>query len=93
MEGEFTFKLMNFIKKHSLYEQGMQVRTFSTISNKWQAKAPTISYTESKRRLICKHEEDETNSFYQLSFKYSFDIPNDTTYFALSVPYTYSQLK
>lgn len=42
-----------------------------------------------RNNLMRKNKE---RSYYSLEFAYNFEYPNDSVYFAMNIPYTYTQL-
>jgi len=67
-------------KKRSLFNEGMKI-SIHTKEKGWVNGGKNIVYMKSKR-----------NNDYVLSFEYQFDDSSNLTYFASSLPYTYSNL-
>ena len=45
-----------------------------------------------KNNIVRKTRSDEHEHYYSLEFNYHFEYPNDTVYFAMNVPFSYSRL-
>lgn len=87
---EYTFWINNFYKKSSLYNDGMMPLGYSINDPErgWHRCASDICYYKSTQR-----RSDDKGFLYCLSFKYTFEHPDDTFYFANCFPYTYTNLQ
>ena len=95
------FNIINMRKSGSLYNDGMQPCTYSMFANEkglkkskgWRRKGVNISYSANKAhpRLGLS---DLTRKWYNLSWVHEFEYgKSDTVYFAMAVPYTFSDLR
>lgn len=83
---------MNQIKNTSMYRQGMKVSIFSEKQwhqekRSWFKGGDEISYSNTRIERTTKENE----SYFCLAFSYTFSDDNDTVYFALNQPYSYSR--
>ncbi|EAR88956.3 zinc carboxypeptidase family protein (macronuclear) [Tetrahymena thermophila SB210] len=86
--------LVNHSKKQSLFKNGMKPAIFSVKKNKnekeksWERGGNNVKYYQNQ---ILK-EETYDNYYYTLSFSYTFEYDDDVVYFAMSYPYSYTQM-
>ncbi|CAG9314670.1 unnamed protein product [Blepharisma stoltei] len=83
---EIKLNIVNFSKRDSLYVQGMQPCILKNNSTKWTRGGYNIQYTQSKLNKLFVRK-----CYYSLSFEYNFS-ENEATYFAYSIPYSFSRL-
>lgn len=77
-----TFKIINFGKYESLYNEGMKPLVKSLKSgNDWYRAGEDISYVKNSEEKTCT-----------LTFTFRFSFENDSVFFAYSYPYTYENL-
>jgi cytosolic carboxypeptidase protein 2/3 len=86
------FNILNFSKKDSLFNYGMQVLIHSEKNLKknsvgWHRGGQEISYYANELQRNAKHA-----TYYTLTFTYEFLYENDVVYFAYCYPYTYTEL-
>jgi cytosolic carboxypeptidase protein 2/3 len=82
-----TFNILNFSKSGSLYNSGMKVMVYSSMSQSWSRGGTNISYFPNG---IKKNKKNKT--YYTMSFTYKFINANDVIYFAYSSPYTFTDI-
>lgn len=88
------FNIVNFTRSTGLYAAGMKPRVFSVqevrfgINNGWCMGGENITFSQSK--LL---KPNSRKPFFQLSFTYKFNYPNDKVWFATGIPYTYCRLE
>ncbi|KAL4482478.1 hypothetical protein ABPG72_001454 [Tetrahymena utriculariae] len=86
--------LVNHSKKQSLFINGMKPAIFSVKKNKnekekiWERAGSNVKYYQNQ---ILKEESYDTY-YYTLSFSYTFEYDDDVVYFAMSYPYSYTQM-
>ncbi|CAI2371044.1 unnamed protein product [Moneuplotes crassus] len=91
---KYTFKIQNFSKKHSAFQQGMSPSTFSTKDYRINHKLWTSDQTSEVEYFTNQEESARQNKkLYGLKFSYTSKFTDDEVYFAFSVPYSYSQLQ
>ncbi|XP_003384825.1 PREDICTED: cytosolic carboxypeptidase 2-like [Amphimedon queenslandica] len=86
----YTFNIINFFKKDSLYNHGMKILMYSEIDSSWQRVGYDISY-----RRLQSHSSPllkQGNTYHYLSWKMEFVHDGDTVYFSHCYPYTFSSL-
>ncbi|KAL4472948.1 hypothetical protein ABPG72_020642 [Tetrahymena utriculariae] len=94
------FTIGNFYKKDSLFQKGMKISVFSKKKLEytgigWHKSGFNIKYSLSTIQKGISYFSTNQNGkiSYLLQFKYDFEYDEDETYFAYSIPYTYSQLQ
>ncbi|CAF1187108.1 unnamed protein product [Adineta steineri] len=93
----YRFRIINLMKKSSLYNDGMQILLFSGVDAKkesrgWNRVGHHINYSEYKPRSYNPLLERDIN-YYELDFQFEFTHSGDTCYIAHCYPYTYTDLK
>ncbi|CAF4049927.1 unnamed protein product [Adineta steineri] len=93
----YRFRIINLMKKSSLYNDGMQILLFSGVGAKkesrgWNRVGHHINYSEYKSRSYNPLLERDIN-YYELDFQFEFTHSGDTCYIAHCYPYTYTDLK
>ncbi|CAM4954826.1 unnamed protein product [Rotaria socialis] len=93
----YRFRIINLMKKSSLYNDGMQILLFSEVDAKrecrsWYRVGHHISYSEYKQRTHNPLLERDIN-YYELDFQFEFPHSGDTCYIAHCYPYTFTDLK
>jgi hypothetical protein len=86
----YTFNIINFRKKDSLYNHGMKILMYSETDESWQRVGHDISYHKmpNYKSPLLKNGTD----YYYLSWKMEFTHENDTCYFSHCYPYSFSSL-
>ena len=89
---EVKFNIQNFLKKDSLFNEGMKIRIHSHKKAlgsdiEWFRGGKNISYYLNGIKKTPK----ALKSMYTLTFTYSFEYDNDIVHFAYDRPYTYSE--
>ncbi|XP_061891707.1 cytosolic carboxypeptidase 2 isoform X4 [Entelurus aequoreus] len=89
----YRFTIVNFMKRRSLYSQGMRPLLYSERSAEesavgWQRTGSNIAYYRSQNRK----DSNESKSLYSLTWTFQFPYEADTCYVAHCYPYTYSHL-
>ena len=84
------FTILNFSKKDSLFNAGMEVLVHSSKMHKannagWYRSGRDISY-------FANNISRNNSTFYSLTFTFDFPHDSDIVYFAYCYPYTYSEL-
>ena len=84
----YTFKIVNFYKKCSLWSQGLQPLMYSiaaaaSSSTGWKRSGSDVVYYKNNIR-----RRNSRRSFYTLAFTATFQHANDTVYFACAHPYS-----
>jgi len=101
---EYQFCIVNLLKAESLYNDGMQPITYSTIAKEtngtgWVRAGENVCYFHNHLRisgktLVNRTKSDAASNFYRtLSFHYTCKHDGDTVYFAHCYPYTYTRLQ
>jgi len=97
---EYTFRITNYTKTSSLFENGMLPVVYSTKAKKqenkgWHRAGTDVAYFKnslgkghSNSVVVTSNEEG-----YCLAFKYRFEYDDDTVYLAYCYPYTYTRLR
>ncbi|CAF3438790.1 unnamed protein product [Rotaria socialis] len=93
----YRFRIINLVKKTSLYNEGMQILLFSDVAGKkelrgWHRAGHHINYAEYKQRTYNPLLERDIN-YYELDFQLEFTHSGDTCYIAHCYPYTFTDLK
>ncbi|CAF3345315.1 unnamed protein product [Rotaria sp. Silwood1] len=93
----YRFRIINLVKKSSLYNEGMQILLFSDVAGKkelrgWHRVGHHINYVEYKQRTYNPLLERDIN-YFELDFQLEFAHTGDTCYIAHCYPYTFSDLK
>ncbi|CAF0947049.1 unnamed protein product [Rotaria sordida] len=93
----YRFRIINLMKKSSLYSDGMQILLFSEVDAKkecrsWYRVGHHINYSETKQHSYNSLLERDIN-YYELDFQLEFSHSGDTCYIAHCYPYTYTDLK
>ncbi|CAF2856372.1 unnamed protein product [Rotaria sp. Silwood2] len=93
----YRFRIINLVKKSSLYNEGMQILLFSDVAGKkelrgWHRVGHHINYAEYKQRTYNPLLERDIN-YFELDFQLEFPHTSDTCYIAHCYPYTFSDLK
>ena len=88
------FNIVNLIKKHTLFEEGVLPVGLSTKSEKkeWVSVGRDVDYQKSYVTREIATLPPSTKNYYTLSFTIDFDVEDDTMYIALNYPYTYSKM-
>lgn len=91
LHTKYKFNILNYSKKYSLYQEGMQVciysqRNFDKNNEGWYRGGDKITYSSNK---IFKNP---FKTYSTMSFEYTFNFTDDFVYFAYAVPYTYTDL-
>lgn len=82
LQGSFAFNIVNLMKYDSLYNEGLLPLVKSEREGgEWKRGGFAVAYYQNAGRKS-----------YTLSFSHTFQHPNDTVYFAHSVPYTFTDL-
>lgn len=76
-----------------MYRQGMKVSVFSEVANRlykrgWVKGGDEITYSNTRIERTTKENE----TYYALAWNYTSQEEEDTVYFALNHPYTYTRL-
>jgi len=84
----YTFHILNFFKRTSLYNKGMRPLMYSERSERrgegaWRRAGKNIFY----------HKNLETPRFMTLTFTLKFPLDDDTCYIAMSYPYTLTDVQ
>jgi hypothetical protein len=94
---EVTFYIKNFQKPDSLFNEGMRPLMYSTAANRgWERCGSDIRYFASISPATINqptHGNSKIPTSYTLAFTVTFEMSNDTCYFAYCLPYTYSDLQ
>ncbi|UJR13507.1 hypothetical protein I4U23_000521 [Adineta vaga] len=93
----YRFRIINLMKKSSLYNEGMQILVYSGVdarkqSRGWHRSGHHINYSEYKQRSYNSLLDRDIN-YYELDFQMEFAHSGDTCYIAHCYPYTYTDLK
>lgn len=96
---KYIFNIVNFCKPQSLYKNGMRPLVYSAMAaskhgHGWTRIGTDVYYHEngvSRRDTNRKDGKEASHS--TLSFSWSPEHANDTLYFAMCYPYTYSDLR
>ncbi|CAF0774359.1 unnamed protein product [Rotaria sordida] len=93
----YRFRIINLVKKSSLYNEGMQILLFSDVAGKkelrgWHRVGHHINYSEYKQRTYNPLLERDIN-YFELDFQLEFVHTGDTCYIAHCYPYTFTDLK
>lgn len=88
---KYKFNILNYSKKYSLYQEGMQVciysqKNFEKNNEGWYRGGNKITYSQNK---ILKNP---LKTYSTMSFEYIFNYSDDYVYFAYAIPYTYTDL-
>ncbi|CAF4644885.1 unnamed protein product [Rotaria sp. Silwood1] len=94
----YRFRIINLMKKSSLYTDGMQILLFSEVNAKkecrgWYRVGHHINYSETKQHSYNNLLLDKDINYYELDFQLEFTHSGDTCYIAHCYPYTYTDLK
>lgn len=89
---EYTFNIVNFTKRDSLFNYGMKPAYYSTVANKrsgegWFRFGDNVSYDQGEI-----NRENSVRYYYSLRFSITNKYSNDKIFLAHSYPYTYSKL-
>jgi cytosolic carboxypeptidase protein 2/3 len=89
---EVKFNIKNFLKKDSLFNNGMKVR----IHSHKKALGNDIGWTRGGKNIIyyangIKKTPKSMKTMYSLTFTYTFEYDNDVVHFAYDKPFTYSE--
>ncbi|KAJ3143740.1 Cytosolic carboxypeptidase 2, partial [Irineochytrium annulatum] len=92
----YHFHITNLMKTSSLYSNGMRPLMYSTHSAAtkglgWHRVGTDISY--SRNPPPQPPEDEPTRPFFTLAFTVTFDVADDTCYFAHCYPYSYTDLQ
>jgi len=88
------FNIVNFIKKKLMFLDGVKPVGFSLLSHEkngkgWHSIGSNVEY---KKSYINRETQGGVKNYYSLSFEVEFPHLNDTYYFALNYPYTYTTM-
>lgn len=88
------FNIVNLIKKHSLFEEGVRPVGFSLQQSHrgWHSIGTHIDYQKSYVSREISASPPLYKNYYTLSFTVDFPSPNDVYYIALNYPYTYTRM-
>ncbi|CAF0797597.1 unnamed protein product [Adineta steineri] len=93
----YRLRIINLMKKGSLYNEGMRILMFSELAKKrelqgWHRVGHHINYCEHRQRSYNSLLERDIN-YYELDFQLEFFYSGDTCYIAHCYPYTFTDLK
>ncbi|UJR33783.1 hypothetical protein I4U23_021209 [Adineta vaga] len=93
----YRFRIINLMKKGSLYNEGMKILLFSDMAKKrelqgWHRVGHHINYCEYKPRVYNSLLERDIN-YFELDFQLEFFYSGDTCYISHCYPYTFTDLK
>lgn len=88
------FNIVNLIKKHSLFEEGVRPVGFSLQQSHrgWHSIGKEIDYQKSYISREISSSPPLYKNYYSLSFTVDFPSANDVYYIALNYPYTFSRM-
>ncbi|CAF1447114.1 unnamed protein product [Adineta ricciae] len=93
----YRFRIINLMKKSSLYNEGMKILLFSELAKKresqgWHRVGHHINYSEYKPRSYNSLLDRDIN-YFELDFQLEFFYTGDTCYISHCYPYTFTDLK
>ncbi|XP_067943240.1 cytosolic carboxypeptidase 2-like isoform X2 [Watersipora subatra] len=93
----YKFRIVNLLKRDSLYNQGMRPLLYSERNAEenavgWVRHGHHITYGRNLQHTVCPLLSREL-PYYELEWQMEFPFENDTCYLAHCYPYTYSDLK
>lgn len=91
--AEYTFNVVNFTKRDSLFNYGMAPAVFSSLLYKkngtgWFRAGADVEY----KKGVIPREKSRRKKYYRLSFKLTWKLANDKLSIAYTFPYTYTRV-
>ncbi len=91
-----SFKILNLVKRRTLYSQGMRIWVFSRQKYRldhigWHTGGAAVYYSENNYPRPGHTISGKSANYFTLSFEHAFEYSDDEVFFAFAHPYQYTR--